>query len=171
VALALCTSLPAALIPLGLGELIGRSKLVVTGEVVAVRSYRGAFLDLGEVIFTDVTVRIESALKGTMPETREVTIQVLGGKIGTRFQRCPESATYATGEKVLVFLRDYNQALWNTGWMQGKYTLRAGGTAVAGEAGKPIATDLTLDQVKAEIARVAASAPPLPRKTAGGEGK
>lgn len=170
----------AALVPLSLGELAAKSTSVITGEVTALRSYRAPFLDLGEVIFTDVTIRVESVLKGE-PETREITIQVLGGKIGRAFQLCPDSALYERGEKVLVFVREYNGRIWNTGWLQGKYKLiepsntdsgktdpgntepsdpaTAGGVLVKGDAALPIAKDIPLETLRAALRALAPSSP------------
>jgi hypothetical protein len=160
----------AALVPLSLGELAGKSTSVVTGEVTALRSYRAPFHHLGEVIFTDVTVRVESVLKGE-PEIKEITIQVLGGKIGRAFQLCPDSARYEMGEKVLVFVREYNGRIWNTGWLQGKYRLiepsntessgpgSAGGVLVKVDAGLPIESDVPLETLKAALKTPAPSSP------------
>ena len=150
------TAAPAAVVPLTFAEMTQKSKFVLTGEVIDVRSYRAPFHDLGEVMFTDVTIRIENVMKGA-PTTTEVTIQVLGGEIGTAFQKCLESAQYEKGEKVLVFLRDYHNAIWNTGWLQGKYRLDPSGTVVRGDAKLPIARDLALSVVQAEVRRVLAT--------------
>ncbi|MBI4606096.1 MAG: hypothetical protein HY721_29370, partial [Planctomycetes bacterium] len=108
------------------------------------------FHDLGEVIFTDVTIRVEGMLKGPL-DTKDVTVQILGGEIGTAFQRCPESPRFERGEKVLVFLRDYHGALWTTGWLQGKYALSREGLSVKGVEGLPVPRDVTLEALKAEV--------------------
>ncbi|HVR75188.1 MAG TPA: hypothetical protein VMT52_12680 [Planctomycetota bacterium] len=165
----------AALVSLSLGELAAKSTSVITGEVTALRSYRAPFLNLGEVIFTDVTIRVESVLKGE-PEIREITIQVLGGNIGRAFQICPDSARYEKGEKVLVFVKEYNGRIWNTGWLQGKYRLidpsntdpgntepsdpaAAGGVLVKGDAALPIENDVPLETLRAALKALSPSSP------------
>jgi hypothetical protein len=149
-------------------EMARRSRLVVTGRVVDVRSYRAPFGEAGEVMFTDVTVQIETVLRGT-PASAEVTIQVLGGRIGTAFQHCPESAAYEKGEKVLVFLREVNGKLWNTGWLQGKYALAPDGVTVRGDEHLPIERDSHIETVRARVQAVQPSATAAPAlRTQGG---
>lgn len=156
VLLALCAfqrGASASVIPLTFEELTQKSKHVITGEVTGLRSYRAPFHDLGEVIFTDVTVRIDRVLKGA-PAGNEITIQVLGGEIGTHFQLCLESPRYTLGEKVLIFARDYHHALWNTGWSQGKYALDPSGATVRGDPKMPIARDMALADIESEVRRL-----------------
>jgi hypothetical protein len=165
--LALASSRDAlAYVPrLSFEEMARRSRLAVTGEVIELRSYRAPFQDAGEVMFTDVTIRIQSVLKGT-PETDEVTVQVLGGRIGSAFQYCLESPRYEKGEKVLVFLRDLNGKLWNTGWLQGKYTIAADGATVKGKERFPIERDVTLETVRGLLGSIPPSvAPTAPTPT------
>lgn len=122
--------------PLGPEELLGRSRHVVSGEVVSLESYRGRFLDAGEAIFTDVTIRVLGAFQGG-PFGGTVTVQVLGGRVGDDVEVCPDSPRYEVGERVLVFLREHNGRLWNTGWHRGKLRLGEAGPALGapGETG------------------------------------
>ncbi len=143
----------ALIVPYDLGKLARKSERILTGEVVELHSYRAPFLNLGEVIFTDVKIRIDDTIKG-QPHEKEVTVQVLGGTIGDSYQRCPDSPRYTKGEKVLVFLRTYQGRLWNTGWYQGKYRLLQGEedeTFVKGARGLPIAEKTLLADVEARI--------------------
>jgi hypothetical protein len=155
---ALLPALPAdaALVPYDLPLLAQRSKCVVTGEVLSLRSYRGPFQSLGEVTFTEVTIRIASVLHGEpeFSEGAELKLHFLGGEVDGLRQVCPESPRYERGEKVLVFVREYDQKLWNTGWLQGKYTLAEaadGSTTVKGDPVLPISRDLPLDTVQSLI--------------------
>jgi len=143
------TSAHAALLSYTLPQLIEKSRHVVTGEVTEVRCYRAPFHDLGEVTFTDVTIRVDGVLKGSA--VKQVTVQVLGGEIGTAVERCPDSPRFTKGEKVLVFLREYHGALWTTGWLQGKYTLSDDGSTVKGVQTLPISRDTPLESLKAEV--------------------
>ncbi len=170
-------SLPAALIPLDLDGLTARSQIVARGEVVSVRSYWGVFQDRDEVILTDVRIRVDATWKDIAGKhrdarrakdggLREVTLQFLGGQIGERRQLCLESPRFAKGEKVVVFLRDFNRRLWVTGWKQGKYRVlssrvRQGATTrwidthVEGKAGLPIVKTIALDELRAVIRELA----------------
>jgi len=149
----------AAVVQYNMEQLSQKSKLVVEGEVVELTSYYAPFLDLGEVMFTDVKIRVEKSIKGS-PDGKEITIQVLGGQIGAAFQHCPDSPEYEKGEKVLVFLREYNGRLWNTGWQQGKYKLWQNGTVVGGKESLPIPRDVPLSTVEDQVRLY--SAPQVP---------
>ena len=140
----------SAVVRLSASTLAERSKYIVTGEVIELKSYRGPFLDLGEIIFTDVKIRVDRVLKGR-PDGTEITIQVPGGEMGRYFQMCPDAPRYEKGEKVLLFLRDYNGKIWNTGWLQGKYRLIERGTVVRGQADFPISRDTPLTTLEAQL--------------------
>jgi hypothetical protein len=151
------SSLPAAVLPYTLPLLAQKSRHIIVGEVVALECYRAPFHGLGDVIFTDVVIRVERSLKGAAAGT-EIRIQVLGGEIGTAFQHCAESPRFVKGEKVLVFARDYQGALWATGWHQGKYSVDRDGSTVHGDSKLPIGRDVSLAAVEEEVRRAMASA-------------
>ena len=142
------TDTGAALVPVDLQQLVRHSPLIIRGEVLDMRSYRGQFLDRGDVILTDVRVRVDEVLldrlqpatddevRGPGPSeaverssdvlrdrrgvVREVTVQVLGGSLDGHRQVCAESARFRKGERAILFLTPYNRRLWTTGWLQGK---------------------------------------------------
>jgi hypothetical protein len=159
----------SAVLRLSESALAERSKYIVTGEVLELKSYRGQFLDLGEVIFTDVKIRVNRVLKGR-PEGTEITVQVPGGEIGRSFQICPDAPRYEKGEKVLLFLREYNGRLWNTGWLQGKYRLIDSATIVRGVEGLPVSADIPLSSLEAHLRGViqASSSAESPASSAAG---
>lgn len=140
---------------LSLEQLISQSTLAVTGEVVRMRSYRGQLGTVGRVIFTDVTIRVDRLLLGEVRTIEnapvEVTVQVLGGQIGDRFQICPDSPRFAVRERVLVFLGEHNKRLWTVGWFQGKYTLSRTGTTVLGRPTFPIDRETAVTTVHEQI--------------------
>ena len=150
VCVALTSPVHALLRRLTLEQMAVQSKLIVTGEVVDLVSYRAPFGRLGTVIFTDVKVRIRQVLKGDTT-VKEVTVQVLGGEIGDQFQLCLESAPYKSGEKVLLFLREYNGKLWNCSWIQGKYRMSDDWLTVRGDRRLPVATDTPLRDLEARL--------------------
>jgi hypothetical protein len=145
--------------PLSFAELNARSETVVAGEVVSLRAHRADVRGLGEVILTDVRIRVRRVLKGK-PEIAEVTVTVLGGEIDGRFQLCRDSPRYDEGEAVLVFLRERDGRLWNTGWLQGKYRLENGGTVVRGRRSLPLTADAALADVAARITALSTSPSP-----------
>lgn len=140
----------ALLRALSLERMALKSRLIVTGEVVDLVSYRAPLGRIGTVIFTDVTVRIQGVLKGD-PDNDTVTVQVLGGTIGEVNQFCPDSARYRKGEKVLLFLREYQGRMWNCGWIQGKYRLSDDGETIRGQRKLPIATDMKLTELESRL--------------------
>jgi hypothetical protein len=153
-ALYLAAGLPAAkaaLIPLDLEQLSVSSSRIVCGEVIEVRSYWGRLLDLGEVILTDVRIRVDETWKGAVE--KEITVQLLGGRIGERWQYCPESPRFQRGEKVLLFARSWNQKLWTTGWLQGKYRLleTPNGLEVEGKERHPVAAPEPLPLLRERV--------------------
>lgn len=141
-ALAGATGAHAAVLPYTFDQLVARSERILVGEVVGIRSYRGSLGGAGEVLFTDVTLKIEETLKGSdaARAEKEVVVQVLGGEEGGRFLRCLESAQYKVGEKALIFLREYRGRWWNTGWLQGKYALGSAGRTGSSPAAAPVLT-------------------------------
>jgi hypothetical protein len=129
----------AAVVELDLEKLTRRSSHIFCGEVIAAESEWGDFLGLGQAMITKVRIKVsevwkdseekrpEITRKAESPGARggitEITIRYLGGRIGERWQRCAASPTFSRGEKVLVFASELNNALWTTGWFQGKYRL------------------------------------------------
>lgn len=117
------TSVRAALVPYDLEKLSRKSRFVICGKVTRLNSYWGKLGNLGPVILTDATIRIQETWKGKKRKGQEITVQLLGGQIGELRQWCPESPTFQVGEEVLLFARPWNGRLWTSGWIQGKFRL------------------------------------------------
>ena len=139
-----------ALVPLSFEELTKQSKLIATGTVVRMRSYYAPFPNFGQMLYTDVTVRIDRVLKGDV-RSREVTVQILGGRVGDRACVCPASGRYKIRERTLLFLREANGTLWNTGWHQGKYRISEDGLTVIGSRRQPIGRRTPLATVETQV--------------------
>ena len=134
-----CIEGRSAVVELDLEKLTLRSSHIFCGEVLATESEWGDFLGLGRAMITKVRIKVSEVWKdseekrpeitrkaeapGTPGKITEITISYLGGRIGERWQRCAASPTFSRGEKVLVFAGEFNNALWTTGWFQGKYRL------------------------------------------------
>ncbi len=164
-----CSVGRAAVVELNLENLALRSGYIFCGEVVEVRCHRGKFLRLGEVIFTDVRIRVSETWKDTAGQPREITrqektgkiteitIRYLGGRIGDSWQKCAASPSFSSGEKVLVFARKFNGSLSTTGWFQGKYSLyqqgpkTPGNTFVGGGKHLPIRKNTSLEALRLQV--------------------
>ena len=169
---AFCSTGRAGVVELKLDKLSLRSGYIVCGEVLEVRSHRGKFLQLGEVILTDVRIRVSETWKdtpGQLPEiTRqkktgkitEITIRYLGGRIGDSWQKCPASPSFSKGEKVLVFARKFNGSLSTTGWFQGKYRLYQqgleppGNILVGGGKHLPIRKSTSIEALRLQVREI-----------------
>jgi len=139
-----------------LGRLCQKSDSISCGVVVDLKCYRAPYLGHGEIIFTDVTLRITDRISGKF-RGDTVTIQVPGGRIGEEFTYCANAPSYKKGEKVLVFLRPYNGRVWNTAWSHGKYRLRESGNdksvevLVEGRKDCPISKTEKLSEIRKRI--------------------
>lgn len=151
----------AALVRYDVPSLARRSSLIICGKVTEIRSYWGMYGKLGPLILSDVTLRVDEVWKGE-PAGTEVTVQLLGGRIGDRWQWCPDSPTFEKDEEVLVFLKKRRGKLWTTGWIQGKYRLArdaSGSRRVRSVRGLPLGPDEPLSSVKLEVERWIAGRP------------
>ena len=172
---AFCSPAMASVREINLENMTLRSGYIFCGEVIDIRSHRGNFLHLGEVILTDVRIRVSETWKDTPGELREVarekkdgkiteiTIRYLGGRIGDSWQRSPVSPSFVNGEKVLVFAKRFNGSLATTGWFQGKYRLhntqkRAGDSpqqaVVGGGKHLPIRNNTSLESLRTQVADI-----------------
>jgi len=147
-----CIEGRGAVVELDLEKLTLQSSHIFCGEVIATESEWGDFLGLGRAMITKVRIKVAEVWKesqekrpeitrkakspGTPGKITEITISYLGGRIGERWQRCAASPTFSRGEKVLVFAGEFNNALWTTGWFQGKYRLERKSSEHADGGGK-----------------------------------
>ncbi len=172
---AFCSPGRASVREINLENMTLRSGYIFCGEVIDIRSHRGKFLHLGEVILTDVRIRVSETWKDTPGELREVTrekkggkiteitIRYLGGRIGDSWQKSPVSPSFTNGEKVLVFAKKFNGSLSTTGWFQGKYRLhktekRAADSPeeafVGGGKHLPIRKNTSLESLRLQVADI-----------------
>lgn len=107
-----------------LPQLVAAAELIVVGEVESTRAaWRG-----GRII-TTVTIAQPHALKGA--SAGPVELEVLGGTVDGLAQSVKGMASFATGERVTVFLRRNTAGAWRTvGLSQGKLRVEAGLTGL-----------------------------------------
>lgn len=108
-------------------QLVDRSESVV---VATVRDAASRVRADGYVV-TDYRLDVEQTLKGTATGT--ITVSEIGGIAGKRFTFISDSATYAPGERVMVFLNKHGDGTYfTTSMAMGKFsfTRNSGGEAV-----------------------------------------
>lgn len=93
-----------------------RAALIVIGRVSGVANEASA----GQAS-TLFTVAVERTLKGT--SAAQVTVRVAGGTVGGQTQTVEDSAHFAVGELVLVFLEPDVDGFRVVGGFQGKFSI------------------------------------------------
>lgn len=86
--------------PLGLSALVGRSDMIVAGEVLDLRS---SWTPDRSNIFTTVILRVDRQLKGGGGDV--VRFRIPGGTVGEDWVYVTHAPRFALGERALVFLR------------------------------------------------------------------
>ena len=94
-------SFAASVTPPTFGELVHEAEAIVTGTVTDIRSDWGPRGTAGP-IYTHVTVRVDSALKGPPTPTR--TLRFLGGSVGDTTLAVPGVPTFAVGDRAVFFI-------------------------------------------------------------------
>lgn len=93
----------SVVLALDLAELVAESHHVVVGVAL---SKSARYRDTGKVIVTDVRLRVRESLKGESKPGDTLVVTRLGGRLDDLALTVPGEATFATGQPVLVFLRD-----------------------------------------------------------------
>jgi hypothetical protein len=75
-------------------------------------------------IYTDVTVEVEEAMKGTVGP--EVTFRIAGGEVGHIGMWTSTDPTFRIGERVIVFLHREGSTAQLFGLQHGKFTVSDG---------------------------------------------
>jgi hypothetical protein len=118
----LCLGLgEAAMIKPSLEQLSRGAEIIVLGTV---SNQVSAWNVTHTAIYTDVTVEVEQAMKGTVRP--EVTFRIAGGEVGHIGMRTSTDPTFRVGERVIVFLRRQGSTAQLFGLQHGKFTLSDG---------------------------------------------
>ncbi|HEV7241191.1 MAG TPA: hypothetical protein VGQ36_18305 [Thermoanaerobaculia bacterium] len=97
-------------------QLLDRAHLIVVATVTSSAAREAA----DRMILTDYELRVEEVLKGNAPGT--IVVSEAGGVVGGRIVEIAGSARYATGTRVLAFLRQREDGTYYTAFMGlGKY--------------------------------------------------
>jgi hypothetical protein len=107
------------LVPLSDEALVWSSSLIVTGEVSKIETVE---LGSGRIV-TEITLRVEEALKGQVPDGTVVVTEP-GGDVGERAVWIQGAPEFSVGEHALVFLTLRRNGSWRTnGLSLGKYSI------------------------------------------------
>lgn len=83
-------------------DLAARADAIETGVVETMESYWAA----NGRIYTNVQIKIDANVKGTINEDTTVSVNVLGGRVGGVAMNAEEMPQFRVGEKVLLYLRE-----------------------------------------------------------------
>jgi len=135
VAAALITASGAAatvMVRASVEALTAQSEIVALGTVVdAVATDGGPHGEAG--IFTRVELVVAQTWRGPHEDAR--VLWVHGGRLGDRAMRTHGQATFAVGERVVVFLDEADGALFPTGMSQGKWRVEGDRVRSAADPG------------------------------------
>ena len=109
----------AGMVKLSLEQLTGEADTIVQGTVISQGSAWNAQLT---AIYTDVTVAVETTIKGS--PVAEVTFRIKGGIVGDIGMRTSTDPVFQDGERVLVFLDTNGVVPRLVGQRQGRYTIK-----------------------------------------------
>jgi hypothetical protein len=109
---------------MSLDSLCRDSGVIVRGKVVArVAAWKGGR------IYTRVTLRVTSSLRGKHRAGQSVSFWRLGGRVGQYVQLVRGAPTFGAGDRVLVFLNQRGGRLFVTGMAQGRFSIHAANPA------------------------------------------
>jgi hypothetical protein len=123
---------------LSLSELVKRSRFAVLATALSQESSWQQIGDSRRIVTTTRT-RVEELVTGEKPETSEILVRTLGGRVGKIGQMVEGEAELLIGETALVFTRVAEPGLYAvTAMAQGHYPL------VADSRGKVLRASRTL---------------------------
>jgi hypothetical protein len=126
VAAAICVASAAyatVLVPLDTKALTTRAERVVLGTV---ESQVSRWTSDHDAIYTDVTIVVERAYKGSVKPGERIVVRREGGVVDGLGMRVYGAANFAVGEEVVVFTETRGNAAWTVGMTQGKLHVTAG---------------------------------------------
>jgi hypothetical protein len=111
-----------SLVPLE--KMVEASDRIVVGKVLGLES---KWDKNGTLIWTYVTLSCQQIIKGPVSEN-QITIRVMGGKVGEVGVHVSHVPIFRKGETALVFLQENEKGLFDVlNWREGKYTFAQDG--------------------------------------------
>jgi hypothetical protein len=104
--------------PMSTEELVRAADCIVVADVETIRS---DWTSDGKALETFVTLDVSECWKGAPVDT--VVVRVPGGQVGALKLTVSEAATFAPGERVIVFLRANGTRVETVGWFRGKFSI------------------------------------------------
>lgn len=146
-------------------ELMKESDVVVVGQVKNIESVKvpSEFRKGKSDIFRNVTVAVEEYLVSPKNNaSAEITVQVLGGKVGNEEMIVADANPYTIGQRVLFFLKKKGHHFVLAADPHGRYMIQDGNVAHGMEEGALLkmtfgAETLPLDAVKEKVRTAAKS--------------
>lgn len=126
VAVGICVALAAhatVLVPLDTKALTARAERIVLGVV---ESQQARWSSDHQAIYTDVTVRVTRAYKGSVKPGERIVVRREGGSLDGLGMRVYGAASFTVGEEVVVFTETRGNASWTVGMTQGKLHVTLG---------------------------------------------
>jgi hypothetical protein len=130
VAAVLCVAVAAratVLVPLDTKALTARAERIVLGVVESQVSRWSAD---HQAIYTDVTVRVTRAYKGSVKPGELIVVRREGGTVDGMGMRVYGAANFAVGEEVVLFTETRGNAAWTVGMTQGKLRVTVGNDGI-----------------------------------------
>jgi hypothetical protein len=115
------------LVPLDTKAMTARADRVLLGTV---ESQTSRWTDDRQAIYTDVTVRVSRAYKGTVKPGETIVVRREGGVVGGVGMKVFGAAYFSVGEEVLLFVENRGGAAYTVGMTQGKLAVLTGADGV-----------------------------------------
>lgn len=115
------------LVPLDTQSMTARADRVLLGTVA---SQVSRWTDDHQAIYTDVTIRVSRAYKGTVKPGETIVVRREGGVVGTVGMKVFGAAHFTVGEEVLVFVETRGGAAYTVGMTQGKLAVLTGADGI-----------------------------------------
>jgi hypothetical protein len=129
-AVVICVALAAratVLVPLDTKALTARAERIV---LAVVESQTARWSSDHQAIFTDVTLRVTRAYKGSVKAGDRIVVRREGGELDGLGMRVSGAAGFTVGEEVVVFTETRGNASWTVGMTQGKLHVSVGSDGV-----------------------------------------
>ncbi|MDB4965534.1 MAG: hypothetical protein JWN44_1223 [Myxococcales bacterium] len=130
VAAAICVATAAhatVLVPLDTQAMTARADRVLLGTVESLAAH---WTDDRQAIYTDVTVRVSRAYKGSAKPGERVVVRREGGVVGGVGMKVFGAAHFVAGEEVLLFLENRGGSAYTVGMTQGKLAVVTGADGI-----------------------------------------
>src|ERR1700749_2103086 len=121
------TARATVLVPLDTKALTARAERIV---LAVVESQTAKWSSDHQAIYTDVTLRVTRAYKGSVKAGDRIVVRREGGELDGMGMRVYGAAGFVVGEEVVVFTETRGNASWTVGMTQGKLHVTVGNDGI-----------------------------------------